>query len=207
MKVKKQALNLSKNIEEIEELKGDIGVFIDRDGTINIAGAGEYVTSWPMFKFIPGTFEAFAALSKLPIKILIVTNQSAVHRDMITKADLELIHGMMEFEIATNGGRIDGLKYCPHTPKEKCECRKPKTLLFEELAKEHAIDLERSFNIGDHIRDMQAGSDLGMTNIMVRTGHGKMMELDMSSHEINIHHVVDDLKAASVIIDSSLRSE
>ncbi len=158
-----------------------------------------------MFKFIPGTFEAFSTLAKLPIKIVIVTNQSAVHRDMITKGDLELIHSMMEFEIGTKGGRIDGLKYCPHTPKEKCDCRKPKTLLFEELAKEHAIDLERSFNIGDHIRDMHAGHDLGMTNIMVRTGHGKMMELDMSSHEINVHHVVDDLKAASDIIERELK--
>ena len=204
MKVKKQVVQLSKDIEEIEELKGDIGVFIDRDGTINIAGPGEYITSWPRFKFIPGTFDAFAMLAKLPVKILIVTNQSAVHRDMITKGDIELIHGMMEFAIGTNGGRIDGLKYCPHTPKEKCNCRKPKTLLFEELAKEHAIDLERSFNIGDHIRDMKAGNDLGMINIMVRTGHGKMIKLDMLSAEINIHHVVDDLKAAAEIIVKEL---
>ncbi|MCD6217737.1 HAD-IIIA family hydrolase [bacterium] len=205
MKVKRQVNQLSKEIEEIEELKGDIGVFIDRDGTINIAGAGEYITSWPMFKFIPGTLEAFATLAKLPVKILIVTNQSAVHRGLITKYGIELIHGMMEFEIVSNGGRIDGLKYCPHTAKENCDCRKPKTLLFEELAKEHAIDIERSINIGDHIRDMQAGNDLGMTNIMVRTGHGKMMNLDMSSHEINIHYVVDDLKAASEIIVKELK--
>lgn len=191
---------MSDDVKYMDALKGDIAVFIDRDGTINEAGAGEYIVTWPRFKFIPGTFEAFATLAKLPVKIFIVTNQSAVHRDMITKSDLELIHSMMEFEIVSRDGRIDGLKYCPHTPKEKCGCRKPKSLLFEELAREHAIDLERSFNIGDHIRDMQAGSALGMTNILVRTGHGKMMESELSSPDISVHHVVDNLKAASELI-------
>ena len=51
---------------------------------------------------------------------------------------------------------------------------------------------------------MQAGDNLGMTNILVRTGHGKMSELSMSSLDINIHHVVDDFKAASEIIENEL---
>ena len=82
-----------------EETKGEIGVFIDRDGTINEAGPGEYITKWMDFKFIPGALEGLASLAALPVRIFIVTNQSAVYRGLLTAGDLEHIHGMMEFEI------------------------------------------------------------------------------------------------------------
>jgi D-glycero-D-manno-heptose 1,7-bisphosphate phosphatase len=192
-------------INKGDDLRGDAGVFIDRDGTINQAGPGEYITKWAQFKFLDGALDGFTKLAKLPLKIFVVTNQSAVHRDMITVAGLEHIHGMMEYAIVSAGGRVDGLKYCPHTPKEKCTCRKPSTLLFTELAREHAIDLEKSFNIGDHIRDMQPGNELGMTNILVRTGHGRMMETSIASSDIRVDFIVDNLLAAAEVIEVQIQ--
>jgi D-glycero-D-manno-heptose 1,7-bisphosphate phosphatase len=188
-----------------DDLKGDIGIFIDRDGTINKAEKGEYITRWTLFEFLPGALEGMAEMAELPVKIFIVTNQSAVHRDLITAGELEHIHSMMEFEIVSNGGKIDGLKYCPHIPKENCSCRKPGTLLFEEFAREHAIDLEKSINIGDHIRDMKAGASLNMTNILVRTGYGQMAEMELMSTDIRVHRVVDNLLDASKVISDLLQ--
>jgi D-glycero-D-manno-heptose 1,7-bisphosphate phosphatase len=190
-----------------DDLRGEIGVFIDRDGTINRAGPGEYITKWAQFEFLGGSLECFTKLAKLPVKIFVVTNQSAVHRDMLTVAGLEHIHSMMEFAIVSAGGRVDGLKYCPHTPKEKCTCRKPSTLLFTELAREHAIDLEKSYNIGDHIRDMQPGHELGMTNILVRTGHGMSMETSIASSDIRVDYVVDNLLVAAEVIESQIQKK
>ena len=187
-----------------EDLRGDVGVFIDRDGTINRAGQDEYITKWNQFEFLPGALEGLSILAQLPVKIFIVTNQSAVHRDMMTVGDLEHIHGMMEFEIVSAGGRLDGLKYCPHTPREKCTCRKPSDLLFRELAREHAIDLSRSYNIGDHIRDLQAVEKLEMTNILVRTGYGKLTEMELTSQAIKVKYIVDSLKEAAEKIRNEL---
>ncbi|MFH1513983.1 MAG: HAD-IIIA family hydrolase [bacterium] len=195
---------MSEKKENFNEITGETAVFLDRDGTINSAGTGQYITRWQQFEFLPGVPGALAALAKLPVKIFVVTNQSAVHRDMMTVSDLELIHGRMEFEIVSAGGRIDGLKYCPHAPREKCYCRKPKSLLFSELAKEHALELKNSFNVGDHTRDMQAGHVFGMTNILVRTGLGKMSEMSLKSSEHIVDHVVDDLPKAVEIIESIL---
>ena len=190
--------------EKQDEITGDTAVFLDRDGTINKADSGEYITSWQQFEFLPNALNAIATLAKLPVKIFVVTNQSAVHRSMMTVSDLDLIHGRMEFEIVSNGGRIDGLKYCPHTPREKCDCRKPKSLLFSELAKEHAIELKNSFNVGDNTRDMQAGYHLGIKNILVRTGHGKMSEMSLKSSDHIVNHIVDDLTNAVDLIESIL---
>lgn len=179
------------------ELEGDIGVFLDRDGTINRAGQDEYITKWLDFEFLPGALEGLAILASLPVKIFIVTNQSAIYRDMMTRGDLEHIHNMMEFDIVSAGGRIDAIKYCPHTPRDKCLCRKPSPFLFQELAREHSIELSKSFNIGDSIRDMEAGHQLNMTNILVRTGHGMRTELELASLNIKVHYIVDDLLKAA----------
>lgn len=186
--------------DSFNEISSDIGVFIDRDGTINRADPDEYITKWMNFEFLPGALDAFALLGTIPVKIFIVTNQSAIYRDMMTHGDLEHIHGMMEFEIVSAGGRIDGIKYCPHTPRDKCPCRKPSSFLYEELAREHAIDLTRSFNIGDSIRDMEAGQKVKMTNFLVRTGYGKLTEAELTAQNIKVDYIVDTLKNAVEII-------
>ena len=185
-----------------DDYRGDIGVFIDRDGTINRAGPGEYITKWTNFEFLPGALDAIALLSTLSVKIFIVTNQSAIFREMMTYGDLHHIHSMMEFEIVSAGGRIDGIKFCPHTPRDKCLCRKPSAHLYEEIAREHAIDLARSFNIGDSTRDMESGNKVKMTNILVRTGHGKVTETELRSQNIGVDYIVDDLmKASEIVLD------
>jgi len=159
------------------------------------------------FKFIPGALESLASLASLPVKVFIVTNQSAIYRGLLTAGDLEHIHGMMEFEIVSIGGRIDGLKYCPHMPRDKCKCRKPSSLLFEELAREHAIDLDRSINIGDSMRDMEAGIKAGMKNILVRTGQGKLAETELVHQNIKVDYVVDNLKEAVEIVSKIVNEE
>jgi len=188
--------NAEKNSFDLE-IEGDIGVFLDRDGTINRADPGEYITKWMNFEFLPGALEGISLLASLPIMIFVVTNQSAIYRDLMTHGDLEHIHGMMEFEIVSAGGRIDSIKYCPHTPRDKCACRKPSSLLYEELAREYSIDLSKSYNIGDHTRDMEAGQKANMINILVRTGHGITSEAELATQNVRVDFIVDNLKMAA----------
>ncbi len=82
-------------------------IFLDRDGVI-CENRADYVKSWQEFEFLPGVKESLAALSHLGLPIVVVTNQAAVGRGLLTSETLEDIHQRMVAEIAAYGGRIDG---------------------------------------------------------------------------------------------------
>jgi len=73
-----------------------------------------------------------------------------------------------------SGGRIDGVFVCPHAPEEHCDCRKPKPSLVFEAKKEFALDLEKSWLVGDALTDLQTGMNSGIKNlVLVESGRGK----------------------------------
>ena len=57
-------------------------VFLDRDGVINV-DSPDYIKSWEAFRFIPGSLEAMARLTRAGIAVIVMTNQSAVNRGMM----------------------------------------------------------------------------------------------------------------------------
>ncbi len=80
------------------------------------------------------------------------------------------IHKKMTDELARFNARIDDILYCPHHPDEECDCRKPGTALFEQAIREHAINVQASFMIGDRQKDIDAGGTAGCRTIFVTTG-------------------------------------
>lgn len=141
-------------------------VFIDRDGVVNRLRKGGYVTSWQEFEFLKGAREALARLARTDYLIIVITNQSAVNRGLLTEAGLEVIHNNMLVEIEAAGGRIDGIYHCPHRPDEGCGCRKPETGLFEMAKADHDIDIPGSWFVGDSESDRRAAESLGIRFIM-----------------------------------------
>jgi D-glycero-D-manno-heptose 1,7-bisphosphate phosphatase len=146
--------------------RGRIAVFLDRDGVIN-ADSPDFIKSWDEFKFLPGTLEALAVLSRTTYAIVIVTNQSGLGRGLLTEDTLRDMHNRMLDRIGAAGGRIDAIYYCPHCPGEGCECRKPLPGLFLRAAAEMNIDLSGSWMIGDSARDVQAASAAGVKPILL----------------------------------------
>lgn len=146
-------------------------IFLDRDGVI-CENRSEHVKNWNEFKFIPGVKRSLAALSRLDLPIIVVTNQAAVSRGMITVETLEDIHRRMVAEIAAFGGRIDRVIYCPHHPEEACDCRKPKPGMLLQAAAEMDLDLKQSYLIGDAASDIEAGQQVGCRTFLVLTGRG-----------------------------------
>jgi D-glycero-D-manno-heptose 1,7-bisphosphate phosphatase len=136
--------------------------FVDRDGTINAKAAeGDYVKSWEEFRFLPGAAEALRALSAAGARIVVVTNQRGIALGRMTEADLAGIHARMLERLAAEGARVDAIYHCPHE-EDACDCRKPRTGMFEQARCELAgIDFSRSVTIGDSERDMGAGRTLG----------------------------------------------
>ncbi len=145
-------------------------IFLDRDGVINRDRA-DYVTSWNKFEFLPGVLDALYLLSQMPFLIVVVTNQSAIGRGLVSQAMVEKIHQRMRIAIEQAGGRIDAVYYCPHLPEANCNCRKPKPGMLLRAAVDLDIDLSQSWLIGDSLRDIQASVAVGVQPILVRTGH------------------------------------
>jgi len=160
-------------------------VFLDRDGVIN-ENREDYVKSWEEFKFIPGAGEAIKLLNINGYKVIVVTNQSAIGRGLLSIENLDKIHQNMLRELKKIGARIDAIYVCPHRPEERCSCRKPKTGLIEKAIKDFNINLDDAWLIGDSKADMELASNVGCKKILVLTGLGRktLVEDDVTTEYV-----------------------
>ena len=147
-------------------------VFLDRDGVI-CKNRSDYVKNWQEFEFLPGVLDSLAELSNLDLPIIIVTNQSAIGRNITSTRAVEDIHNKMIAEIVRHGGRIDQVLYCPHRPDENCNCRKPQPGMLLQASREMKLDLLHSYMVGDATTDLIAGQKVGCLTYLVLTGRGK----------------------------------
>tara|TARA_Y100000310_G_scaffold24938_1_gene23902 strand:- start:3537 stop:4106 length:570 start_codon:yes stop_codon:yes gene_type:complete len=166
-------------------------VFLDRDGTLNPDPG--YISSLDQFQFFPNALVALQNLDDQEFAFIIVTNQSGIARGKIKQENLDAIHRFIEDQFEASGIPLLGVYVCPHHPDEGCRCRKPGTALFERAAKDHSIELDRSYIIGDSEADIRAGKALSMKTVLVRTGNGKlterilaqaMLEIDLSGNNL-----------------------
>tara|TARA_B100000795_G_C22791120_1_gene436987 strand:- start:699 stop:1226 length:528 start_codon:yes stop_codon:yes gene_type:complete len=145
-------------------------IFLDRDGVIN--EEVEYLSKIKDFKFIKGVFEACAYLSSLGYKLIIITNQSGIARELLSEHDFDQISKWMINQFTKNGVTILDIFHCPHHPKSGCICRKPKPGMLLNAKEKYNVDMKNSWLIGDKENDVKAANDAGIRNtILVRSGH------------------------------------
>jgi len=170
-------------------------VFLDRDGVI-IEHRDDYVKSLAEVVFIPGALEALARLARHDVLIVVATNQSAIGRGLLTRADADAINTHVLKRIAAAGGRVDGLYLCPHRPEDGCACRKPAPGMLLEAARDLGIDLAASAMIGDSLTDMLAAQAAGVRPILVLTGLGQRHTRELLPPELHHTLKVPDLATA-----------
>jgi D-glycero-D-manno-heptose 1,7-bisphosphate phosphatase len=170
-------------------------VFLDRDGVVN-ENRADYVKCWSEVAFLPGVFDALRRLAKTEFLVVLITNQSAVGREIISHEEaLDLNQRVVE-AIRAQGGGIDGAYLCPHHPDENCACRKPQPGLLLQAAEDLDLDLGRSYFIGDAITDMQAADAVGVRGVLVLTGRGQEQVRQVGPAGALPWPVVADLGAA-----------
>lgn len=152
----------------------DPAVLLDRDGVINVRRP-DHVKSWAAFRFAPGSLCALGRLATMGERVVVITNQSAVGRGLLTAAGLASIHVLMTHVVARAGGRIDRVYACPHRPDSGCGCRKPAIGLLLLAAAELDIDLRRSVLVGDSATDVQAALAAGCQPIFVGEPEGDLL--------------------------------
>ena len=168
-------------------------VFLDRDGVIN-RDSPDYIKSWSEFEFLPGSLEAIQKLTAEGFAIVVITNQSAIGRKLISKKQLEHMHRMMAENVRSHGGRIDDIFYCPHVPADDCNCRKPKPGMIHRAVHTYPIDPASSIMIGDSVRDIACARNAGCGHaILVKTGYGVEAEKRLSREGISADFIADDL--------------
>jgi D-glycero-D-manno-heptose 1,7-bisphosphate phosphatase len=146
-------------------------VILDRDGTIN-ADSDEYIKSPQEWQPLPGALEAIARMNHAGWHAVIASNQSGLGRGLFDVASLNAMHAKMHKMLSAQGGRIDAVFYCPHTPDEGCRCRKPQPGLFEQIGDRFGIEMKGVPVVGDSVRDLQAGVAAGCEPHLVLTGKG-----------------------------------
>ncbi len=153
-------------------IQSDKVIILDRDGVIN-HDSDDYIKSPDEWIPIEGSLEAIAKLNAECYKVFIFTNQSGIGRGYYTLDTLQDMHEKMRKLLLDLGGHIEAIFFCPHTPEQRCKCRKPKTGMLEELAQRYQIDLAQTRIVGDSLKDMQAARQVNARAYLVKTGKGK----------------------------------
>jgi histidinol-phosphate phosphatase family protein len=176
-------------------------VFLDRDGTL--IEDRHYISDPDDVVLMPGAAAAVRRLHEAGFAVIVVTNQSGRARGLITPNEFVEVDKRFNALLKESGARLDGMYWCPHHPDitGPCECRKPGTLLFRAAADDHALDLSRSWYIGDKVRDILPASTLGGRGILVPGQDTPPEELAQARAEFDIAASLDE--AATRIIESA----
>ena len=158
------------------ESAGKVGgaglVILDRDGVINEDSEG-YIKSPDEFVPIPGSLSAIARLNHAGYRVVVVSNQSGIARGLFSVETLHRIHDKLHRLLASVGGKVDAIVYCPHGPEENCSCRKPAPGMLRDVAARLGVSLAGVPAVGDAARDLEAARAVGAEPVLVRTGKGE----------------------------------
>lgn len=144
--------------------------FLDRDNTV-LRDPG-FMRDPDLVALMPGAGAAIRRLNDSGIPVVIVTNQSGMARGIVTPAEYAAVTERMHALLARENATLTAVYHCPHLPEQngECECRKPGILLYRQAAREHELDLQRSWYVGDRLTDVLAATTLGGRGILLASG-------------------------------------
>ena len=177
-------------------------VFLDKDGTLIVDVP--YNVAPEHIRLTHGAVEGLQALHAAGYLLVVVSNQSGVARGLFTEEALVAVEAHVRALLTAAGVPLAGFYYCPHHPDGSveryavtCRCRKPAPGMLSQAAREHGIDLARSWLVGDILHDVEAGRRAGCRTVLLDVGHET--EWNLTPDRIP-HFKADDLTAAARVI-------
>lgn len=172
-------------------------IILGRNGVINEVREDD-IKSPDEWLPIAGSLEAIADLNQAGYRIIIATNQPGLARGLFDINALNATHRKLHDELERVGGHVDAIFFCPHRPRDNCDCRLPKPGLLRQISKRFYCDLKGIPVIGDNQSHLDAAKAVGAQPILVLTGHGKKTRgrlIENSQIPIfpNLAAAVDDL--------------
>jgi imidazoleglycerol-phosphate dehydratase/histidinol-phosphatase len=190
-------------------------LFIDRDGTLIEEPPDEQIDSLQKLALVPGVIPALLRLQAAGYTLVVVSNQDGLGTASFPTPTFEEPQAFLRNLFASQGIRFDAEFFCPHFPKDGCECRKPKTGLLDGYLKDNPIDRERSYVIGDRDTDLQLAANLGIGGIRLAgkghsAGDGGETWPDIANRlatSVRTAHVVRKTKETDITVDINLDRE
>ncbi len=142
-------------------------VFFDRDGIVNRPPtADRYVRHWGEFEPIPEFIEVLRAVKELGYEAVVVTNQKGIATGRMTREAVNEIHRNLSESLGRHGLRLLDVVVCESGDDDHPD-RKPNPGMLLGAARRHDLDLSRSWMVGDHERDVEAGRRAGCRTVFV----------------------------------------
>ena len=156
------------SIKMMKENKTYKAIFFDRDDTL-IKDEG-YMYKTEDLSLFPDTISVLKELQERGFKLFIVTNQSGIGRGFFTEEEMHKFNQNLLETLHNYGVTITDIVFCPHSPEENCDCRKPSPNLINNLCTQYNIDKSLSYMVGDKESDYQAGLNAGLKAIKIKPG-------------------------------------
>ncbi|HET9088270.1 MAG TPA: HAD family hydrolase [Acidobacteriaceae bacterium] len=152
-------------------------LFLDRDGVVNREIS--YLWQAEHTEFTPGIFDLCRVAQGRGYKLIILTNQSGIAREMYSEGNFHDFMLWMASQFKQQDIELDAYYYCPHHPihgkgkyHKDCADRKPNPGMLLRASEDHLVDLARSIFIGDRCSDACAGTAASIgTMILMQNGH------------------------------------
>ncbi len=145
-------------------------LFLDRDGTLIVDA--DYPKDPAVVQLMDGVVEFLQTMQEHGFALIVVSNQSGIGRGKIHPEEAQAVHERFLQLFAQHGIYFQGAYHCPHAPEDDCECRKPKPGMLLQAARDHNLELSRSFIVGDKMADVEAGQRAGCQGILFRRKAG-----------------------------------
>ena len=188
-------------------------IFFDRDNTLIISDG--YLGDPEKVVLMNGAADAVARARSLGFATVVVSNQSGVGRGMFSEEDVHLVNQKMDqLLMEANGAAvIDRHEFCPYLPDASIEkyrldsdLRKPKPGMIFSAADRLALDLSRSWLIGDAPRDIEAGKAAGCRTILLHLPDLPSSPAASAKLTSPPDCIVTSLKEAMDFIETTLQS-
>lgn len=134
----------------------------------------DYCSDPKQVQIFPGVPEALRRLKAKGFKVIVITNQSGIGRGFFTLEQYRAVEAETLRQLGE--GLIDATYFCPDPPDQPSKCRKPAPGMILKAARDHDVDLSRSFFIGDKEIDVECGHNAGARAIRLQTGFDKLTD-------------------------------
>lgn len=147
-------------------------VLFDRDGTLveDVPYNGDPRLVTP----VAGAWDALSLLRARKIRLGVVTNQSGIGRGLLTVHQVLRVHARMEELL----GPFDDWRFCPHTPADRCPCRKPAPGMVLDACTALGVRPDRCVVVGDIGADVAAAAAAGARSVLVPTPVTRRAEVE-----------------------------
>ena len=150
-------------------------VILGRDGIVN-EYREDHVKAPEEWVPLKGALDAVARLNHAGWHVVVATNQSGIGRGMIDMASINAVHQHMNQRLAAHGGRVDAVFFCPHTPEDHCDCRKPLPGMMLDIGHRYGVDLANVPMVCDTVRDLVAARSANCEAHLVLTGRAAQLD-------------------------------